>query len=156
MPQYTAAQLRNAWKPTMSRLGFRIHHSRFVTSYGPIYHSVVFQRLQRSRSRPVTQGTQFTLLSHRSLWGAKASGDGGVVERPDASAGEYKTAAVRQCNGPDNYANEGHGGSPLDEQILPQIAFAGWRHRDAIRTRNWVLVEVDGPFVGQHSPRSRV
>jgi hypothetical protein len=33
---------------------------------------------------------------------------------------------------------------------------AGWRHRNAIRTRNWALVEVDGPFVGQHSPRSRV
>jgi len=30
----------------MSRLGFRIDHSRFVTSYGPIYHSVVFQRLK--------------------------------------------------------------------------------------------------------------
>jgi len=49
MPQYTAAQLRNAWKPTMSRLGFRIDHSRFVTSHGPIIHSVVFQRLQWSR-----------------------------------------------------------------------------------------------------------
>jgi len=33
----------------MSRLGFRTDHSRFVTSYGPIDHSVVFQRLQSSR-----------------------------------------------------------------------------------------------------------
>src|SRR6266700_3967200 len=48
MLHYTAAQLRNAWKPTMSRLGFRIDHSRFVTSHGPINHSVVFQRLQWS------------------------------------------------------------------------------------------------------------
>jgi hypothetical protein len=33
----------------MNRLGFRIDHSRFVTSHGPINHSVVFQRLQWSR-----------------------------------------------------------------------------------------------------------
>jgi hypothetical protein len=33
----------------MSRLGFRISHSQFVTSHGPLYHSAVFQRLQWSR-----------------------------------------------------------------------------------------------------------
>jgi hypothetical protein len=49
MPQYTAAQLRNEWKPVMRRLGFRVDHSCFVKSYGPIKHSVVFQRCQSSR-----------------------------------------------------------------------------------------------------------
>jgi hypothetical protein len=49
MPQYTAAQLRTAWKPLMSRLGFRVDHGCFVKSHGPIKHSVVFQRCQSSR-----------------------------------------------------------------------------------------------------------
>lgn len=49
MPRYTAAQLRNAWKPVMSRLGFRVDHGWFVKSHGPIRHSVVFQRCQSSR-----------------------------------------------------------------------------------------------------------
>jgi hypothetical protein len=49
MPQYTAVQLRNAWKPVMSRLGFRVDRSCFVKKYGPIKHSVVFQRRQSSR-----------------------------------------------------------------------------------------------------------
>jgi hypothetical protein len=49
MPQYTAAQLRNAWKPVMSRLGFRVEHSVFVKSCGAIKHLVVFQRCESSR-----------------------------------------------------------------------------------------------------------
>ena len=49
MPQYTAVQLRNAWKPVMGRLGFRVEHSCFVKKYGPIKHSVIFQRRQSSR-----------------------------------------------------------------------------------------------------------
>lgn len=49
MSQYTAVQLRNAWKPVMVRLGFRIEHSCFVKSYGPVKHSVILQRRQSSR-----------------------------------------------------------------------------------------------------------
>jgi hypothetical protein len=49
MPQYTAVQLRNSWKPMMSRLGFRVDHSCFVKKHGPIKHSVVLQRCQSSR-----------------------------------------------------------------------------------------------------------
>ena len=49
MPQYTAVQLRNAWKPVMGRLGFRVEHSCFVKKYGPVKHSVIFQRCQSSR-----------------------------------------------------------------------------------------------------------
>ena len=49
MPRYTAAQLRNAWKPVMSKLGFRVDHSCFVKRYGPIKHSVCFDRCQSSR-----------------------------------------------------------------------------------------------------------
>jgi hypothetical protein len=36
MPQYTATQLRKAWKSTMQNLEFRVDHSMFVKSYGPI------------------------------------------------------------------------------------------------------------------------
>lgn len=49
MPRYTAAQLRNAWKPVMIRLGFRVDHSCFVKRYAPIKHAVVFQRCKSSR-----------------------------------------------------------------------------------------------------------
>jgi len=49
VPRYTAAQLRNAWKPVMSRLGFRIDHSCFVKRHGPIKHSVCFDRCRSSR-----------------------------------------------------------------------------------------------------------
>jgi hypothetical protein len=49
MPQYTAVQLRNAWKPVMGRLGFLADHSCFAKKYGPIKHSLVFQRCQSSR-----------------------------------------------------------------------------------------------------------
>jgi hypothetical protein len=49
MAQYTAAQLRNAWKPVMSRLGFRVDHSVFAKGFGAIKQSVVFQRRQSSR-----------------------------------------------------------------------------------------------------------
>lgn len=44
MSHYTAAQLRNAWKPVMLRLGFRIERSSFVKRCGALEHSVVFQR----------------------------------------------------------------------------------------------------------------
>jgi hypothetical protein len=50
MPHYTAVQLRNAWKPVMGRLGFRIDHSCFVKKYGPVKHSIIFQRCQSSRA----------------------------------------------------------------------------------------------------------
>jgi hypothetical protein len=40
----------------------------------------------------------------------QSSGDGGIVERLDASAGEEEAAAVRQTRGPENYANYVHGG----------------------------------------------
>lgn len=49
MPQYAAAQLRNAWKPVMRKLGFRVDHACFVKQHGPIKHSVVLQRCQSSR-----------------------------------------------------------------------------------------------------------
>jgi hypothetical protein len=49
MPRYTATQLRNAWKPVMSRLGFQVDRSLFVKRYGPIKHSVCFQRRKASR-----------------------------------------------------------------------------------------------------------
>ena len=49
MARYTAAQLRNAWKPVMSRLGFRVDHSCFAKNYGPVKHSVCFQRTKWSR-----------------------------------------------------------------------------------------------------------
>lgn len=48
MSHYTAAQLRNAWKPVMLRLGFRIERSCFVKRYEAIEHSVVFQRRSSS------------------------------------------------------------------------------------------------------------
>ena len=49
MPQYTATQLRNAWKPVMGKLGFQIDRSYFAKEYGPVKHSVIFQRCQSSR-----------------------------------------------------------------------------------------------------------
>jgi hypothetical protein len=49
MARYTAAQLRNSWKPVMSRLGFRVDRSLFVKRYDPIKHSVCFQRCKFSR-----------------------------------------------------------------------------------------------------------
>jgi len=49
MARYTAAQLRNTWKPVMSRLGFRVEHSCFEKNYGPVRHSVCFQRCKWSR-----------------------------------------------------------------------------------------------------------
>jgi hypothetical protein len=44
MARYTAAQLRKAWKPVMNRLGFQLERSLFVKKYGPITHSMCFQR----------------------------------------------------------------------------------------------------------------
>jgi hypothetical protein len=49
MARYTATQLRNAWKPVMSRLGFQVDRTLFVKRYGPVKHSVCFQRCQSSR-----------------------------------------------------------------------------------------------------------
>ena len=48
----TPARIRRAWKPTMTRLGFRLERSLFVCDHGPIRHSVGIQRLRYSGEAP--------------------------------------------------------------------------------------------------------
>lgn len=48
----TPARIRRAWKPAMTRLGFRPERSMFLSYHGPIRHSVAIQRLRYSGEAP--------------------------------------------------------------------------------------------------------